>query len=125
MVKSHSERSMSAFESPNPNLQYFQYQQYIFLWLSHVPKGSQRFYYVAHVYSILHMPTPTSKEILGEGGEYVTFSSPLSTQYKSIPNQFLHLEISLDSLKLIVFDCTPQKIPLLVYQHPSSSDFTV
>ena len=102
MVKSHSERSMSAFESPNPNLQYFQCQQYILLQLSHVPKGSQRFYYVAHVYSMSHMPTPTSMEILGEGGEHVTFSSPLSTQYKSIPDQFLHLEISLDCLMLII-----------------------
>ena len=29
--------------------------------------GSQRFYYVAHGYSNLHMLTPSSEEILGEG----------------------------------------------------------
>ena len=108
---------MSAFESPNPVLQYFQYQQYIFLQLSHVPKGSQRFYYVAHVYSILHMPTPTSEEVLGEGGQHVTFSSPLSTQYKSTPNRFLHLEISLDSLMLIIF-VTHQKITFVSLSAP-------
>ena len=94
---------MSAFESPNPNLQCFQYQQYVYLRLSHVPKGSQRFYYVAHVYSKSHMSTPSSKVILGEGEEKGNSSSPLSTQYKSIPDQFLHLEISLDSLMLIIF----------------------
>ena len=71
VVKSHFKRSMSVFESPNPILQYFQYQQYIYLQLSHVPKGSQRFYYVAHGYSNCHMPTPSSEEILGEGEEKV------------------------------------------------------
>ena len=103
MVKSHFKRSMSVFESPNPILQYFQYQQYVLLRLSHVTKGSQRFYHVAHVYSKSHMPTPSSKVILGEGEEKGNSSSPLSTQYKSIPDQFLHLENSLDSLMPIIF----------------------
>ena len=62
---------MSGCESPNPNFQYISVPVQFTYKLFQSQLGSQRFYYVAHGYSNLHMPTPSSEEILGEGEEKV------------------------------------------------------